>query len=160
MVFAIKYCRMIFKYRMIFRCWTLDPAGLNVTLIFIQTSQSQCTHVTFLFTSLRYFEFYLNVTLHVISLFFHNFLCSKWRLLPKHLLAALNLPLGTTSLYNYFMNYLLIISSPMNVSGQRFIKCMLFSSLFFFVTTRVQVLSKCLPVSITHLLYLFVDISF
>ena len=37
---------------MIFRRWTLDPAGLNVTLIFIQTSQSQCAHVTFLFTSL------------------------------------------------------------------------------------------------------------
>ena len=111
-------------------------------------SKSMRTYVTFLFTSLRYFEFYLNVTLHVISLFFHNFLCSKWRLLPKHLLAALNLPLGTTSLYNYFMNYLLIISSPMNVSGQRFIKCMLLYSLFFFVTTRVQVLSKCLPVSV------------
>ena len=36
----------------IFRRWTLDPARLNVTLIFIQTSQSQRTHVTFLLSSL------------------------------------------------------------------------------------------------------------
>ena len=40
---------------MIFRHWTLDPAGLNVNL----TSQSQCAHV-----KLRIcLEYYLNVTL-------------------------------------------------------------------------------------------------
>ena len=116
---------------------------------YLNLSESTCTCNFFIYISILSFII-LNVTLRVISLFFRNFSCSKWCLLLKHLLAALNLPLGTTSLYNnyYFMNYLLIISSPMNVSGQRFIKCMLLSSLFFFVTTRVQVLFKCLPVSV------------
>ena len=93
-------------------------------------SESTCTCNVFIYISILSFIW----TLHC-AWFLRNFSCSKWRLLLKHLLAALNLPLGTTSLYNnyYFMNYLLIISSLMNVSGQRFIKCMLLSSLFFFL---------------------------
>ena len=49
---------------MIFRHWTLDPAGLNVNL----TSQSQCAHVKLHIC----LEYYLNVTLctHVSVAFF------------------------------------------------------------------------------------------